>query len=1358
MLRHESAFFEVSSRGLGASSLPPESSVAVSNAFSPGSVRAGVDNAKPRVGMQKNHDFKAFSPDHRHCVGPSRQPCATPALFLSQGKYPGVPPCFHHTRLSGDDETDPHLHASFFQSYCGEKTLCRTDIHRFSSWQSPGQGAEQLLDRTAGTDLVSGRGDCRFASSPFPPGAYFRGIRTSRGTQRDPGFALEARGRTQQLVHNSPGLVERGQCRRTAYCASPPSSSVHDDAGLSAEVSRNLDACISKVSCVCREPHGTDSPRSRPYVASASLHSSRLYPEGMAASFHPCSSSRSRPSAAHKALRTSGLDPRLRGHHRVSPIETRSSFFVSVKAMLSSFFACVWLCVSIVRAGLAVYLRGVLDCLSVHRFLVYCFRSPVICQKSISCLLLNGGLFLGLIQFFTHILMPVIAAVSSFLICFIATLISLFSACAAAEKQGSPPLPPSLAASTHAADVPPALPLLSVDVFSPVAVALVSFFPSLGSDYDPTGPVATGRATLGAGVSPLGLQAVRPGAATVAWLVPLIECTLWSLFRFFVLYPLYCCNSLFNSLWYRDIADTAAALLLQDEETSRRERINQLSGMNGPSRQASSAEPNASHSCPEASCVFPFASPGDRFEFRTRGAGDAREGDAPPMRREEACEGRRAEGTGGHGVSSFCSSLQLKRRPRGQTLSSAGYSLPTTGKERPSGHFFARLWTFWARNGNQREPWQETQGAFPLELGKDEPADFVRERRALAARERNTETGGNAASRLGKLTRAVVRRGSRTFALSSVFREKRCLSSPPHPWEGRKDADDEDGFPSLFAFFAPVYEWFSPAEKHASSAVPPVSPSAFYSASFFSSSPCPPAVGGPSSGGVSPCEFALRLLLHYVWWIGASVVLPLIPFIGPPLSLINLSWLFAFYCFDWHDYLPYTSFYCASADLLASSSASPEHVDTWSEGDDGGAGLPGPQIAREELALPSLPENIPCSTRGGPRTRPCQHASCFLASSSRDRHAPGSSISGRRLLGLPIGENDALYFSSFSSLSPFSSHVAPRRRSPSASHHALWGDTEALGDGGAQSVGCIGRGPARTSTGVWPLESEGVEAEEAFARRVNAWIRSQQRYLKSAKHDARRPLSPQMKMRIQRLAALFATKTEAKHTRENKAEDPGNDVSSLALPSRRGLAGGATPNGPETFSRQPRAGPVGREVSLVWGVSPACSCFTFPAATPVSPAFPTWEDQNSLDQARDREDTSPLKTETDGRRANREDIQERRILFVGEMKSRVKYFEEHWLYFAGFGLPLCLVQFVCSSFVDYGVLSMLFPVCIVTSLHALPLRWVSRSDESLLGPYTLFRRLPIFAPIQLLTRYMLRVVVQHFAKKKRKRGITKFRK
>ncbi|KFG37502.1 transporter, small conductance mechanosensitive ion channel (MscS) family protein, partial [Toxoplasma gondii FOU] len=1331
MLRYESAFFEVPSRGLGACSLPPESSVAVSNAFSPGYVRAGVDNVKSRDGKQKNHDFKADSPDHRHCVGPSRQPCATPALFLSQGKYPGLPPGFHHTGVSGDDETDPHLHASFFQSYCGEKALCQTDIHRCSSWQSPSRGAEQLMDRTAGTDLVSGRSDCRFASSPVPPGAYFRGIRTSQGTQRDSGFALEARARTQQLVQNGSGLVERSQCRRTSHCASPPSSSAHDDAGLSAKISRNLDAGISKVTCVCTEPHGTGSSRSRPYGASASLHSRQLYTEGMAASVHPFSSYRSLPSAAHKTLRTSGLDPRLQGHHCVSPIETRGSCFASVKAMLASVFACVWLCVSIVRAGLAVYLRGVLDCLSVHRFLVYCFRSPVICQKSISCLLLNGGLFLGLIQFFTHILMPVIAAVSSFLICFIATLVSLFSTYTAAEKQGSPPLPPTLAASAQAADVPPALPLLSLDVFSPFAVALVSFFPSLGSDYDPTGPVATERATPGVGVSPLGLQAVRPGAATVAWLVPLIECALWSLFRFFVLYPLYCCNSLFNSLWYRDIADTAAALLLQDEETSSRERTNQLSGMNGPSRRVSSAEPNASHSCPEASCVFRFASPGDRFEFHTRGAGDTREGDAPPMRREEACEGRRTEGTGGHGVSSFCSSLQLKRRPRDQASSSVSSALPTTWKERPSGSFCARLWTLWVRSGDQRGRWQETQGAVPLELGKDEPTDFVGEQSALEARERHTDTGGNGASRLGKLTRAVVRRGSRTFAWSSFFRGKWRLSSPPHPWEGRKDSDDEDGFPSLFGFFAPVYEWFSPAEKHASSAVPPVSPSAFYSASFFSSSPCPPAVGGPSSGGVSPCEFALRLLLHYVWWIGASVLLPLIPFIGPPLSLINLSWLFAFYCFDWHDYLPYTSFSCASA----------EHVDTWSEGDDGGEGCLGPQIAREELGLRSLPENCRCSTRGGPRRRPCQQASCFLASSSRDRHAPGASISGRRLLGLTIGENDALYFSSFSSLSPFSSHDPPCRPSPSASHQALCGDTETLGDGGAHSVGCMGRGRGRTATGAWPSGSEGgEEAEEAFARRVNAWIKSQQRYLKSTKHDARRALSPQMKMRIQRLAALFATKTEAKHMRENKEENQGRDVSSLALPSRRGLAEGATPNGPETFPWQPRAEPVRRGVSSVWGVSPACSCCTAPAAAPVFPAFPTREDQNSRVQVQDREGSRPLKTEADGRMANRENRQERRILFVGEMRSRVKYFEEHWLYFAGFGLPLCLVQFVCSSFVDYGVLSMLFPVCIVTSLHALPLRWVSRSDESLLGPYALFRRLPIFAPIQLLTRYMLRVV------------------
>ncbi|CBZ54526.1 hypothetical protein NCLIV_049550 [Neospora caninum Liverpool] len=1034
---------------------------------------------------------------------------------------------------------------------------------------------------------------------------------------------------------------------------------------------------------------------------------------------------------------------------------------------------------------------------------MYCFRSPVICQKSISCLLLNGGLFLGLIQFFTHILMPVIAAVSSFLICFIATLVSLFSSdSTATEKHASSAPSLSPAAPAHAGDLPALSPLLSFDVFSPLVLALFPFFPSLGSSPDARVPLAAGGPAPGA-ASPFGrhalpttasapLAAGPPGADTVAWLVPLIECTLWSLFRFLVLYPLYCCNSLFNSLWYRDIADTAAALLLQDEEALRRERTKQFKEKNGPCRASFAAE---KASCP----AVPYCGP------RSSGGAAAENRWSAPMKTEFACETKErtrlsnaplpavcdlndasptssravarpgsvaSDGAqdkpladpGARRAGSVSRALQ-KRSTREQTSSSLGSSFFRIVGERAPGRLFARLrgvlWTG-ARGAEQTETCLGTrEGASPFDASSTGGGKVFQERAAaVAAGGRHTEAGNHGESRLGKTARARFAGAQGPVAFASVFRETQ-RSSPKH-WEVRNESEPDGPF--FFAFFAHVCEWFSPSEKHALSTAPPVSPSAFYSASFFSSSPCPPAVGGPSSGGVSPCEFVLRLLIHYVWWIGASVVLPLVPFIGPPLSLINLSWLFAFYCFDWHDYLPYTSFSpsCASPSLPSSSAA--RSVDLWSE-NDGGTGCRGPQSGKEEgdrgrcqacfsmreeqrgrQRLHIVPEG--CDrwiTRDGPQGRLYPQRSCFPGG-PRDRHSSASSTPERRLLGLRVGENDSLHFSSFSSFSPFSPHVSASRPASPVPRQAPWGETETLGDRGAHSVGraCRGRG----QTDARSPGSAREEGEEVFARRVHAWVESQQKSLR-LRHDGR-AISPQMQMRIQRLAALFSIKREAGNARETKERGKGKGFSLRPLSKATDPAGGAAPRatmariGSETRFRRPLAAHPGREAS--------------PAASPLSPACPEWASRGPNAPGLFRQDATarPRDTETEKTATREEGCHERRILFVGEMRSRVKYFEEHWLYFAGFGLPLCLVQFVCSSFVDYGVLSMLFPVCIVTSLHALPLRWVSRSDASLLGPYALFRRLPIFAPIQLLTRYMLRVVVRHFAKKERTRGAAKF--
>lgn len=74
-----------------------------------------------------------------------------------------------------------------------------------------------------------------------------------------------------------------------------------------------------------------------------------------------------------------------------------------------------------------------------------------------------------------------------------------------------------------------------------------------------------------------------------------------------------------------------------------------------------------------------------------------------------------------------------------------------------------------------------------------------------------------------------------------------------------------------------------------------------------------------------------------------------------------------------------------------------------------------------------------------------------------------------------------------------------------------------------------------------------------------------------------------------------------------------------------------------------------------------------------------------------------------------------------DSKKRLDYFEENWLYFAGFGFPVSFVSFLCPRFVDAGVFALLFPICILTASAAEP--------RELKKPARL-RRLPIFFVVQ----------------------------
>lgn len=94
--------------------------------------------------------------------------------------------------------------------------------------------------------------------------------------------------------------------------------------------------------------------------------------------------------------------------------------------------------------------------------------------------------------------------------------------------------------------------------------------------------------------------------------------------------------------------------------------------------------------------------------------------------------------------------------------------------------------------------------------------------------------------------------------------------------------------------------------------------------------------------------------------------------------------------------------------------------------------------------------------------------------------------------------------------------------------------------------------------------------------------------------------------------------------------------------------------------------------------------------------------------------------------------------------ERLEYFEQHWLYFAGFGFPASFVSFLCPRFIDSGVFALFFPLMILTAARAEP-------KEQRLAPDCI-RRLPIFAIVQavscnLLKRFEGKVVPSDAEKK-----------
>jgi len=82
--------------------------------------------------------------------------------------------------------------------------------------------------------------------------------------------------------------------------------------------------------------------------------------------------------------------------------------------------------------------------------------------------------------------------------------------------------------------------------------------------------------------------------------------------------------------------------------------------------------------------------------------------------------------------------------------------------------------------------------------------------------------------------------------------------------------------------------------------------------------------------------------------------------------------------------------------------------------------------------------------------------------------------------------------------------------------------------------------------------------------------------------------------------------------------------------------------------------------------------------------------------------------------------------------ERMQYFEKHWLYFLGFGLPVSLLCLLCPRFVDTGVFAILFPFFIFTSTMAQPKPITQRSR---LWP----SRIPIFLVVESAGRVVIRI-------------------
>ncbi|KAF4669469.1 Etoposide induced 2.4 mRNA [Perkinsus chesapeaki] len=90
---------------------------------------------------------------------------------------------------------------------------------------------------------------------------------------------------------------------------------------------------------------------------------------------------------------------------------------------------------------------------------------------------------------------------------------------------------------------------------------------------------------------------------------------------------------------------------------------------------------------------------------------------------------------------------------------------------------------------------------------------------------------------------------------------------------------------------------------------------------------------------------------------------------------------------------------------------------------------------------------------------------------------------------------------------------------------------------------------------------------------------------------------------------------------------------------------------------------------------------------------------------------------------------EYRWVYLGwESHVRLRFVERHWAYFIGFGIPSTILCSLFPRFIDNGVFSMLFPICIMTAVAARP------KGMATLG------KLPIFAAVECITGVLIKMM------------------